>query len=143
VDSYDLLLLDTSPDIMNPVTRWAQACGTQLVVSTEQGFMTGSVVQHALGYLLSHPAAGAGEKTIAVINKVLNDARAGSADETERALRSANAAMPVVRIPYDLDLRARSTPATTTSVWSSSARRGSPSRRWPSRSASGSSDEAR
>ncbi len=106
VDSYDLLLLDTSPDIMNPVTRWALASGTQLVISTEQGFMTGSVVQHALGYLLSHPAAGAGDKTIAVINKVLNDARAGSADETERALRSANATMPVVRIPYDLDLRA-------------------------------------
>ena len=106
IDSYDLLILDTSPDIMNPVTRWALASGTQLVISTEQGFMTGSVVQHALDYLLSHPAAGAGEKTIAVINKVLNDARAGSADETERALRSANATMPVVRIPYDLDLRA-------------------------------------
>jgi cellulose biosynthesis protein BcsQ len=106
IDSYDLLLLDTSPDIMNPVTRWALASGTQLVISTEQGFMTGSVVQHALDYLLSHPAAGAGEKTIAVINKVLNDARAGSAEETERALRSANATMPVIRIPYDLDLRA-------------------------------------
>ncbi len=106
LDSYDVLLLDTSADIMNPVTRWALANGTQLVISTEQGFMTGSVVQHALDYLLSQPAANGGEKAIAVINKVLGDARAGSADETERALRSASATMPVIRIPYDLDLRA-------------------------------------
>lgn len=106
IESYDILLLDTSPDIMNPVTRWALAAGTQLVISTEQGFMTGSVVQHALDYLLSQPAAGGGEKAIAVINKVLQDARAGSADETERALRSANPTMPVIRIPWDLDLRA-------------------------------------
>ena len=105
LDSYDVLLLDTSADIMNPVTRWALASGTQLVISTEQGFMTGSVVQHALDYLLSQPAARGG-KAIAVINKVLNDARAGSADETERALRSANPTMPVIRIPYDLDIRA-------------------------------------
>ncbi len=105
LDSYDVLLLDTSADIMNPVTRWALASGTQLVISTEPGFMTGSVVQHALDYLLSQPAARGG-KAIAVINKVLNDARAGSADETERALRSANPTMPVIRIPYDLDIRA-------------------------------------
>jgi cellulose biosynthesis protein BcsQ len=106
IESYDILLLDTSPDIMNPVTRWALSSGSQLVISTEQGFMTGSVVQHALGYLLSQQAAGGGEQTIAVINKVINDVRAGSADETERALKSANPAMPVIRIPYDLDLRA-------------------------------------
>jgi cellulose biosynthesis protein BcsQ len=106
IESYDILLLDTSPDIMNPVTRWALSSGSQLVISTEQGFMTGSVVQHALDYLLAQQAAGGGEQTIAVINKVINDVRAGSADETERALKSANPAMPVIRIPYDLDLRA-------------------------------------
>jgi MinD-like ATPase involved in chromosome partitioning or flagellar assembly len=106
MESYDILLLDTSPDIMNPVTRWALSSGSQLVISTEQGFMTGSVVQHALDYLLAQQAAGGGEQAIAVINKVINDARAGSADETERALKSANPAMPVIRIPYDLDLRA-------------------------------------
>ena len=106
VESYDILLLDTSPDIMNPVTRWALAAGTQLVISTEQGYMTGSVVQHALEYLLAQEAAGGGAQAVAVINKVLDDARAGSADETERALKSANPAMPVIRIPYDLDLRA-------------------------------------
>jgi len=106
IESYDILLLDTSPDIMNPVTRWALSSGSQLVISTEQGFMTGSVVQHALDYLLAQQAAGGGEQTIAVINKVINDVRAGSADETERALKSANPTMPVIRIPYDLDLRA-------------------------------------
>jgi cellulose biosynthesis protein BcsQ len=106
VESYDILLLDCSPDIMNPVTRWALQRGTQLVISTEQGYLTGSVVQHALDYLLTQPAAGGGEKALAVINKVLTDQRAGSADETERALLAANPGMPVIRIPYDLDLRA-------------------------------------
>lgn len=106
IESYDILLLDCSPDIMNPVTRWALQRGTQLVISTEQGYLTGSVVQHALDYLLAQPAAGGGDKTVAVINKVINDTRAGSVDETERALKSTNPNMPVVRIPYDLDLRA-------------------------------------
>ena len=41
-----------------------------------------------------------------MINKVINDPRAGSADETERALRSVTPDMPVIRIPSDLDLRA-------------------------------------
>lgn len=106
MESYDILLLDTSPDISNPVTAWALAAGTQLVIATKQGFMTGSVVQHALEYLLSQPAAGGGEQAVAVINEVINDPRAGSADETERALKSATPHMPVIRIPHDLDLRA-------------------------------------
>jgi len=106
VSAYDILLLDCSPDIINPVTRWALERGTQLVISTEQGYLTGSVVQHALDYLLSQPAASGGEKAIAVINKVISDPRAGNVQETERALRAATAHMPIIRIPFDLDLRA-------------------------------------
>jgi hypothetical protein len=35
-----------------------------------------------------------------------HDPRAGNVHETERALRAANARMPIIRIPFDLDLRA-------------------------------------
>ena len=106
LETYDVLVLDCSPDITNPVTTWALQSGTQLIIATEQGYLAGTVVQHALDYLLAQPAAGAGDTAIGVINKVINDPRAGSADETERALRSVTPDMPVIRIPSDLDLRA-------------------------------------
>jgi cellulose biosynthesis protein BcsQ len=106
LESYDVLVLDCSPDITNPVTTWALQHGTQLVISTEQGYLAGSVVQHALDYLLAQPAAAGGSAAIGVINKVLADPRAGSAEETERALRSVIPDMPVIQIPSDLDLRA-------------------------------------
>ncbi|MGP0049289.1 MAG: CpaE family protein, partial [Solirubrobacteraceae bacterium] len=106
LESYDVLVLDCSPDITNPVTTWALQHGTQLVISTEQGYLAGSVVQHALDYLLAQPAAAGGSAAIGVINKVLTDPRAGSAEETERALRSVIPDMPVIQIPSDLDLRA-------------------------------------
>jgi hypothetical protein len=35
---------------------------------------------------------------------VITDPRAGNVHETERALRAANAHMPIIRIPFDLDL---------------------------------------
>ena len=106
LDAYDVLVLDCSPDITNPVTTWALGRGTQLIISTEQGYLAGVVVQHALDYLLAQPAAGGGARAIGVINKVVHDPRAGSADETERALRSIVPELPVVQIPADLDLRA-------------------------------------
>ncbi|MGO9957245.1 MAG: AAA family ATPase [Solirubrobacteraceae bacterium] len=106
LDTYDVLVLDCAPDITNPVTLWALQHGTQLLIATEQGYLAATVVQHALGYLLAQPAARGGDTAIAVINKVINDQRAGTADETERALRSVIPDMPVIRIPSDLDLRA-------------------------------------
>lgn len=106
INAYDVLLLDCSPDIISPVTRWALEHGTQLVISTEQGYTSGSVVQHALGYLLAQPAASDGHKAIAVINKVIADPRAGRVEETERSLRAASAGMPIIRIPFDLDIPA-------------------------------------
>jgi MinD-like ATPase involved in chromosome partitioning or flagellar assembly len=105
--NYNLILLDTSPDIMNPVTQWAQLHGTQMIIVTEQGYLSGKVVEHSLRYLLEQPAAGAsGRQATVVINKVLDDPRAGSIDETERALREHHAG-PMIRIPWDLDLRAQ------------------------------------
>ncbi len=106
LDTYDVLVLDCAPDITNPITLWALQHGTQLLIATEQGYLAATVVQHALDYLLAQPAARGGHAAIAVINKVINDQRAGSAEETERALRSVLPDMPVIRIPSDLDLRA-------------------------------------
>ncbi len=106
LDTYDVLVLDCAPDITNPVTLWALQHGTQLLIATEQGYLAATVVQHALDYLLAQPAARGGDTAIAVINKVIDDPRAGSAEETERALRSVIPDMPVIRIPSDLDLRA-------------------------------------
>ena len=105
--NYNLILLDTSPDIMNPVTQWAQLHGTQMIIVTEQGYLSGKVVEHSLRYLLDQPAAGAsGRQATVVINKVLDDPRAGSIEETKRALREHHAG-PMIRIPWDLDLRAQ------------------------------------
>jgi MinD-like ATPase involved in chromosome partitioning or flagellar assembly len=105
--NYNLILLDTSPDITNRVTQWAQQHGTQLVIVTEQGYMSGKVVEHGLRYLLRQPAAGPdAEQATVVINKVIDDVRAGSLEETERALREHHAG-PIIRIPWDLDLRAQ------------------------------------
>ena len=105
--NYNLILLDTSPDIMNPVTQWAQLHGTQIIIVIEQGYLSGKVVEHGLRYLLHQPAAGEnGRQATVVINKVLDDPRAGSIEETERALRQHHDG-PLIRIPWDLDLRAQ------------------------------------
>ena len=105
--NYNLILLDTSPDIMNPITQWALLHGTQAIIVTEQGYLSGKVVEHSLPYLLEQPASGEnGRQATVVINKVLDDPRAGSTEETQRALREHHAG-PVIRIPWDLDLRAQ------------------------------------
>ena len=105
--NYNLILLDTSPDLMNPVTQWTQLHGTQMIIVTEQGYLSGKVVEHSLRYLLEQPAAGeCGEQATLVVDKVINDPRAGSIEETERALRERHAG-PIIQIPWDLDLRAQ------------------------------------
>jgi MinD-like ATPase involved in chromosome partitioning or flagellar assembly len=105
--NYNLIVLDTSPDIMNPITQWAQQHGTQMIIVTEQGYLSGKVIEHGLRYLLGQPAAGErGEQATVVVNKVIDDPRAGSVEETERALRERHAG-PIIRIPWDLDLRAQ------------------------------------
>ena len=86
--NYDLILLDTSPDVTNPVTQLALDRGTQMVIVLEQDFLSSSVVIENLEYLLSRPAAGEnGENATVVLNKVMSDPRAGDVDATERAIR--------------------------------------------------------
>ena len=105
--NYDLILLDTSPDVTNPVTQLALDRGTQMVIVLEQDFLSSSVVIENLEYLLSRPAAGEnGENATVVLNKVMSDPRAGDVDATERAIRELHRG-PVIRVPWDLDLRAQ------------------------------------
>ena len=101
---YDICVLDCAPALNTDVTRWALDNGTQLVIPTEQGYAAASVVQPALPDLLASPAANGGSGTLAVINKVTQDTRAGSAQDTEDALRSTAPDMPIIQIPFDRDL---------------------------------------
>ena len=105
--NYDLIVLDTSPDVTNPVTQLAFERGTQMVIVLEQDFLSSSVVIENLEYLLDRPAAGeTGERVTVVLNKVMSDPRAGDVNVTERAIRELHHG-PVIRVPFDLDLSAQ------------------------------------
>ena len=56
--NYNVLVLDTSPDITSPVTQLALQRGTQMIIVLEQGYVSSGVVIRSLPYLLAQPAAG-------------------------------------------------------------------------------------
>ena len=58
IPNYNVLVLDTSPDITWPVTQLALQRGTQMMIVLEQGYVSSGVVPRNLRYLLSQPAAG-------------------------------------------------------------------------------------
>ena len=104
--NYNLLVLDTSPDITSPVTQLALQRGTQMIIVLEQGYVSSGVVTRSLRYLLGQPAAGGdGSRAIVVINRVINDPRAGALDALREEIRGAHTG-PIIEIPWDLDLRA-------------------------------------
>jgi len=100
--AYDLLLLDTSPDITTPVTEYALSRGHQMICVCEQNYLTAKVVDHALGYLLETPA---GRQTTLAFNRVLNQAGAGRIAEVQAQMR-AKCDGPQVVIPFDAELNA-------------------------------------
>jgi MinD-like ATPase involved in chromosome partitioning or flagellar assembly len=104
--NYNLLVLDTSPDLTSPVTQLALERGSQMIIVLEQGYVSSGVVLRSLPYLLAQPAAGGdGSRAIVVINRVMSDPRAGSLDTLREEIRAAHSG-PIVEIPWDLDLRA-------------------------------------
>ena len=104
--NYELILLDTSPDITSPVTQLALQKADQLVLVAEQGYLTAEVVWHSLTYMLASPAAGPdGSRATIAINKVVDNPKAGRVDELQRQLRKVHEG-PQVLIPFDLDLHA-------------------------------------
>jgi MinD-like ATPase involved in chromosome partitioning or flagellar assembly len=104
--NYELVLLDTSPDITSPVTQLALREADQLVLVAEQGYLTAEVIWHALDFLLASPAAGPdGSCATIAINKVVAEPKAGRVDELQRQLRKVHEG-PQVQIPFDLDLHA-------------------------------------
>ena len=104
--NYELILLDTSPDITSPVTQLALQKADQLVLVAEQGYLTAEVVWHSLTYMLGSPAAGPdGSRATIAINKVVDNPKAGRVDELQRQLRKVHEG-PQVLIPFDLDLHA-------------------------------------
>ena len=58
LNSYEIVILDTSPDITSPVTQLTLRDADQLVLVTEQGYLTAAVVWRALRFLLASQAAG-------------------------------------------------------------------------------------
>ncbi|MGO9959181.1 MAG: CpaE family protein [Solirubrobacteraceae bacterium] len=106
LSSYEIVILDTSPDITSPVTQLTLRDADQLVLVTEQGYLTAAVVWRALRFLLASQAAGqAGERATIAINKVIADDRAGKVEVLQEQLRTEHRG-PQVRIPFDLDLHA-------------------------------------
>ena len=106
IPNYNVLMLDTSPDITSPVTQLALQRGTQMIIVLEQGYVSSGVVIHSLPYLLEQPAAGGdGSQAIVVINRVMTDPRAGALQPLRDEIRKAHAG-PIIEIPWDLDLRA-------------------------------------
>jgi MinD-like ATPase involved in chromosome partitioning or flagellar assembly len=106
VPNYNVLLLDTSPDITSPVTQLALQRATQMVIVLEQGYVSSGVVLRNLRYLLSQPAAGPnGSRATVVINRVLTDPRAGRLEQLREEISHTHAG-PTIEIPWDLDLRA-------------------------------------
>jgi MinD-like ATPase involved in chromosome partitioning or flagellar assembly len=106
VPNYNVLLLDTSPDITSPVTQLALQRATQMVIVLEQGYVSSGVVLRNLRYLLSQAAAGpGGSRATVVINRVLTDPRAGRLEQLREEIAHTHSG-PVIEIPWDLDLRA-------------------------------------
>ncbi len=106
IPNYNLLVLDTSPDITSPITQLALNRGTQMIIVLEQGYVSSGVVIHSLPYLLAQPAAGGdGSRAIVVINRVIDDPRAGALQPLRDELRKVHSG-PLIEIPWDLDLRA-------------------------------------
>ena len=106
IPNYNVLVLDTSPDITSPVTQLALQRGTQMIIVLEQGYVSSGVVIHSLPYLLEQPAAGGdGSQAIVVINRVMTDPRAGALQPLRDEIRKAHTG-PIIEIPWDLDLRA-------------------------------------
>jgi MinD-like ATPase involved in chromosome partitioning or flagellar assembly len=104
--NYNVLVLDTSPDITSPVTQLALRRGTQMIIVLEQGYISSGVVLRSLPYLLAQPAAGAdGSQAIVVINRVMSDPRAGALEPLREEIRTVHSG-PIIEIPWDLDLRA-------------------------------------
>jgi MinD-like ATPase involved in chromosome partitioning or flagellar assembly len=104
--NYNVLVLDTSPDITSPVTQLALQRGTQMIIVLEQGYVSSGVVIHSLPYLLEQPAAGGdGSRAIVVINRVMTDPRAGALQPLRDEIRKAHSG-PIIGIPWNLDLRA-------------------------------------
>ena len=104
--NYNVLVLDTSPDITSPVTQLALQRGTQMIIVLEQGYVSSGVVIRNLPYLLHQPAAGDhGSRAIVVINRVMTDPRAGALEPLREEIRSVHSG-PIIEIPWDLDLRA-------------------------------------
>ena len=104
--NYELILLDTSPDITSPVTQLALQKADQLVLVAEQGYLTAEVVWHSLTYMLAQAAAGPdGSRATIAINKVVDNPKAGRVEELQRQLRKVHEG-PQVLIPFDLDLHA-------------------------------------
>ena len=77
-----------------------------MIIVLEQGYVSSGVVIHSLPYLLEQPAAGGdGSQAIVVINRVMDDPRAGALQSLRDELRKAHSG-PIIEIPWDLDLRA-------------------------------------
>ena len=92
IPNYNVLVLDTSPDITSPVTQLALQRGTQMIIVLEQGYVSSGVVIHSLPYLLEQPAAGGdGSQAIVVINRVMDDPRAGALQPLRDEIRKAHA----------------------------------------------------
>ena len=106
IPNYNVLVLDTSPDITSAITQLALQRGTQMIIVLEQGYVSSGVVIHSLPYLLEQPAAGGdGSRAIVVINRVMTDPRAGALEPLRDEIRKVHAG-PIIEIPWDLDLRA-------------------------------------
>ena len=106
IPNYNVLVLDASPDITSPVTQLALQRGTQMIIVLEQGYVSSGVVIHSLPYLLDQPTAGGdGSQAIVVINRVMDDPRAGALQPLRDEIRKAHSG-PIIEIPWDLDLRA-------------------------------------
>ena len=100
---YDILVLDTAPDITGLVTRYALQNATQLVIGSEPGRNAGSVTTAALPTLLRAPAAGAGATATVAVNRV-GEIRGEPITFSDQLTALAPDA-PIVHIPYDPLLR--------------------------------------
>jgi hypothetical protein len=71
-----------------------------------RGYVASGVVLNNLRYVLSLPAAGPkGSRATVVINKVINDPRAGRVEQLVEEVQRHHSG-PIIQIPADLDLRA-------------------------------------
>ena len=104
--NYELILLDTSPDITSPVTQLALQKADQLVLVAEQGYLTAEVVWHSLTYMLCAGSRGPGRQPGDDRDQQgRRQPKAGRVEELQRQLRKVHEG-PQVLIPFDLDLHA-------------------------------------